>query len=252
MTATATESLIVYLLLFIGVAATLIGSVLARRIALRPIDGYSAMPLSVGEAVESDRAVHVSLGSSAIREESTLTALASAEVLYHIAERSAVGDRPTFVTLSDPVTLGIAQDTLRRAYKARARLDRYRPSLARWYPQGPRSFAFAAGAGLSAVDEKASVHIVIGRFGAEMALLTENVIRTDGTLITHSDRIEGQAVAYALSDTPLIGEELFAGGAYLGRTPLLIGGVAALDVLRYLTLAALIAAAIVSFLRAGH
>ncbi len=252
MTATATESLIVYLLLLIGGVATLIGSVLARRIALRPIAGYTAMPLSVGEAVESDRAVHVSLGSSAIRQESTLTALASAEVLYHIAERAAIGDRPTFVTLSDSVTLGIAQDTLRRAYKVRGRLDRYRPSLARWYPQGPQSLAFAAGAGLAMSDEKASSNILIGRFGAEIMLLAENVIRTEGTLITHSDRIEGQAVAYALSETPLIGEELFAGGGYLGRTPLLIGGVVAMDVLRYLTLAGLIAAAVYSFLRAGH
>ncbi len=252
MTSTSTESLILYILLLLAVLFTLIAALRARNLPLRPIPAYNAMPAAVGEAVEADKSVHVSLGSSAIREESTLTALASAEVLYHIAERAAIGDRPTFVTLSDPVTLSIAQDSLRRAYKARGMLSKYRPTLARWYPQGPLSLAFAAGVGASIVDEDVSANILIGRFGAEMMLLVENAVRRDQVVIAQSDRIEGQAVAYVVSDPPLIGEELYVGSAYLGRTPLGIGGAVTLDALRYGTIAVIILAAIYSFITGGR
>jgi len=252
MTTTVTESLIVYLLLLLGGLFTLIAAVRARNIPLRPIAAYERMPIVIDEAVEADKAIHVSFGSSAIRDESTLSALASAEILYHMAERAAIGDRPTYITLSDPVTLGIAQDTLRRAYKARNRLDRYRPILARWYPQGPLSLAFAAGAGESIIDDDASANILVGRFGSELVLLAENAIRTDRSIIAQSDRIEGQAVAYVISQTPLIGEELYVGGAYLGGRPMAVGGVVALDVLRYLTISALILAAVYSFITGGR
>lgn len=252
MTSTPIETLILYLLLLLGVLFTIVAAIRARNVPLRAINGYTAMPLAVGEAVEADKAVHVSFGSSAIREESTLTALASAEVLYHIAERAAIGDRPTIVTLSDPVTLGIAQDTLRRAYKARRILNKYRPTLARWYPQGPLSLAFAAGVGAAMLDEDVSANIAVGRFGSELMLLAENAVRYDRLMIAHSDRLEGQAVAYVVSDTPLIGEELYVGSAYLGRTPLGIGGAVALDVLRYVTLGGIILAALYSFITGGR
>lgn len=252
MTSTLTESLLVYLMLLLAGLFTLIAALRARNVPLRIIQAYRAMPAAVGEAVESDKSVHVSLGSSAIREESTLTALASAEVLYHIAERAAIGDRPTFVTLSDPVTLSIAQDTLRSAYKARGMLSKYRTTLARWYPQGPRSLAFAAGVGASIVDEDVSANILVGRFGSEMMLVVENAVRRNQLVIAQSDRIEGQAVAYVVSSAPLIGEELYVGSAYLGRTPTGIGGAIALDVLRYGTIVLIILAAVYSFITGGH
>jgi hypothetical protein len=200
----------------------------------------------VGEAVESDKAVHVSFGSSAIRDSTTLAALATAEILYLVAERSALADKPTVVTLSDPVTLALGQDTLRRAYKARGKLAKYRSTLVRWYPQGPQSLAFAAGAGETILDEDASLNVLLGRFGPEMMLTAENAIRYNRLLIAQSDQIDGQAVAYAVSETPLIGEELYAGGAYLSESPLQIGGVLAQDVLRYIVIATIIGLAILS------
>jgi hypothetical protein len=39
---------------------------------------------------------------------------------------------------------------------------------------------------------------------------------------------------------PLIGEELYAGAAYIARTPLTVGGVVAQDVVRYLLIALII------------
>src|SRR5262249_40634049 len=153
--------------------------------------------LIVGEAVESDRTVHISMGSSALRDVSTISAVASSELLYYFSERAALGDRPPLVTLSDPVTLTLALNTVRRAFRARGVMSKYRTTMVRWYPQGPLSLAYAAGAGAALLDEEVSTNLLVGRFGPELMLIAENALRYDRYLMAQSDQIDGQAVAYA-------------------------------------------------------
>lgn len=256
MTATALESLVVYLVLLLGVLFTLAFTLIARSRSqvspLRTLPAYQSLPHALDTTVETGKALHISLGASAVRDNSTLSALAGAEVMYNVAERAAISDSPTLVTLSDPITLGLAQDTLRRAYKARNQLDKYRPVNAQWYPQGPSSLAFAAGAGIALLDESVATNVFVGRFGPELVLLAENALRTDQTVVAQSDQIEGQAVAYTISPTPLIGEELYVGGAYLSNLPIARGGVVALDILRLLVVLLILLGAIYVFFFGGH
>lgn len=234
--------------LLTAVFATLIGLIIARRrvflFALRPIPAYAMLPESAADAVESANQIHFSMGSSAIGETSTVSALASAEIIYRLSERLAVGYRPALVTLSSAITLPLAQDTLRRAYEYRQRMDRYRSSAAVWFPQGPRSLAFAAGAASLAADADVYSSVLVGHFGIEMALLGESALRHDQVLIAHSDLPEGQAVAFAQADEALIGEELYAGTAYLSGRPLDMAGAIAMDLLRWIVIAAIIIAAL--------
>lgn len=246
------ETLILYLVILLGVAFTFVAATRLRRMTLREIPAYEAMRAATGEAVEADKPVHVSFGGAAIGEDSTVTALAAADLLQFVAERAAIGERPTLATVSNPITLGVAQDALRRAYKARGRIKEFRPIHARWYPQGPLSLAFAAGVGAAIRDEDILGNILIGRFGAEMALVAENALRLNRQIIAQSDRAEGQAVAYAISRTPLIGEELYVSSGYLQQNPLGVGGVVALDLLRYLVIAALLLTALYSFVFGGR
>jgi hypothetical protein len=251
----ALETVILYSVIFFGtliMAVVAVRTARARTPALRAIPAYDALPGAAGEAVEADRPIHVSLGASAVREDSTLSALASAEILYFMAERAAIGDRPTLATVSDPLTLAVAQDALRQAYKARGMGSKFRPSLARWYPQGQLSLVFAAGVGAATRDEQILANILVGKLGPELALLAENAVRGDRQIIAQSDRIEGQAVAYVISDTPLIGEELYASTAYLSKRPIGVGGVVAMDILRYLTILAILLVAVYAFISGGN
>jgi hypothetical protein len=233
--------ILVYVIILLVLVITVIAATRARSIPLRRINAYGIMPITVGEAVESDKAVHMSFGSSAVRDTTTLSAVASSEVLYHLAERAVVADRPPLVTMSDPVTLALGQDTLRKAFKARDALKRYSSTMARWYPQGPVSMAYAAGVGAAMLDEQVSTNILVGRYGPELMLIAENALRYDRTVFAQSDQINGQAIAYTVSESPLIGEELYVGGAYLGRQPITVGGVVAQDIMRFLVIAMIVA-----------
>ncbi len=243
-------STLVYVTILFALLLTIIFAVWASRLGgvpLRTIAAYTRIPLAAGEAVESGKVVHLSFGSSAVRDSTTLSALAASAILYHFAERAALGDRQSMVTMSDPVTLGLGQDTLRRAYKSQGVLGKYQTTMARWYPQGPLSLAFAAGVGTAMADEGIATNVLLSRFGPELMLIGESAVRNNQSIIAQSDQISGQAVAYVIADMPLIGEELYVGEAYLGRSSLALGGVIAQDILRYLVIVIIIGMAILAF-----
>jgi hypothetical protein len=239
--------LLFYGLLLLAVIGTMIASVLYSRFTLRTIEGYEALRLTVDRAIETNTTIHFSFGASALRDESSLSALAGSGLLYYIAGRATLADRPILTTMSDPVTLSLAQDTLRRAYRLRSVLYKFNPSQAHWYPAGPLSLAFAAGVGSEITTEDIYANIIGGRFGPEMMLIAEESLRFNRPLLAQSDRIDGMAVAYAVSETPLIGEELYAGSGYFDRTPLNVGGVVMQDVLRFVVILGLIVLAAIAF-----
>ncbi|MCU0475069.1 MAG: hypothetical protein MUC99_02975 [Anaerolineae bacterium] len=87
--------------------------------------------------------------------------------------------------------------------------------------------------------------MLVGRFGPELALAAEATVRRGHAVLAASDRLDGQAAAYAFSRAPLIGEELFQASAYLGDSAARKGETVALDLLRIglVVVIALVAAA---------
>ncbi len=250
---TSVFTLLVLLAAFVLIA--ILAPVLRRQrrldLALRPIPAYQEMPTLVSEAVESERPVHVSFGGSGLGLESTVSALAVADLLYPLAERAAVASHLPLVTVADPTALGLAQGTLIRAYRRREKVEGFRMPAVRWYPQGPRSLAFAAGVSGAAADEDANVSILGGSFGPELAFIGDIAARYDQAFFAQSDQLDGQAVGWVMSQRPLLGEELYVAGAYLPRQPgaLALSQVLAQDVLRWLAIAAIVLVAAFTFIR---
>jgi len=217
------------------------------RFSLRRIGAYRKIPVVVAEAVESERPIHVSFGSSGLGTETTISALAVSDLLYPLAERAAITNEPPIISVSDPTALPLAQGTLRRAYAVRQNMAAYRSSAVRWYPQGPRSLAFAAGVGSAIAEEDANLSVVVGRFGPEIAFMGEAATRYDQMFFGQSDQLDGQAVAWVMSDSPLIGEELYVAGAYLGRQSAThMSQLLTMEILRLLVIVAILVLALLS------
>lgn len=238
-------------LIFVGgtwlfmVVATLYIRVRGWQPTLRNIAGYTEMPRQVSASLETARPLHFSIGSSSIGDQSTLTTLASLALVYELVEKQAFSTQLPTLSLSDPVSLAIAQDTLRKAYVQRQNALNYRSTLVAWYPQNKHSLAFSAGASGLATDEKAGAQFLLGEFGTELAYFGEASVRHDQYLIGHSTKLEGQAIAYAQSNAVLIGEELFAGVAYTNSTrPFEQAGILALDILRWVAILIIILVAL--------
>ncbi|MDX2076645.1 MAG: DUF6754 domain-containing protein [bacterium] len=218
---------------------------------LRRIRAYESIPAMVGDAIEADRPIHLSLGSAGVGGDSTLLAISSAELTYYVAQQATIGDSPPIVTVSNPLALPLAQDTLRRAYHSRGLDNRFSGLSARWYPNGQRSLAFAAGITAMTGVERPAAHVLVGSYGIELALILMGTSRRRATTIAGSDQLDGQAIAYVLADAPLIGEELFVSNAYLGDVTNTRSETTSLDLLRWVVILTMLGGLVVSIINRG-
>lgn len=239
------ESILILVLAFVAMVIAI--QIIRRRrdaFPIRAIPAYEALTPLTGLAIEANRPVHLSAGSAGLGREETLLTLANAELFYRVAQQAAIGAAAPIITTSDTTTIPLAYDTLRRAYQSRGLMERYRSNSVRWYPAGPRSLAYAAALTAALGINDVSLNVLVGSFGPELALIAEAAARRDQGLIAASSQPEGQAVAYAMSDQPLIGEEIFTAGAYLGGGASYRAALVTQDLLRWLLIIAMILLAI--------
>jgi hypothetical protein len=82
-------------------------------------------------------------------------------------------------------------------------------------------------------DEAVSANVLAGSFGIEVALIIDAAERDSSFSLVASDNLPAQSVLYASTPNPLIGEELYAAGAYVQAGPLHAASLSVQDVLRW-------------------
>src|SRR6266540_5044548 len=222
-------------------AGLLLGITFLRRRfngAFRPIEAYERLNRAVGLSVESGTRLHFSLGRGNLFTTRGASALAGLAMLRKLTERTSLSDRPPVVTSGDASLAILSQDTLQSGYRAAGAEEQYRFSTGRL--TGLTPFSYAAGAMPTIHDENVSANIVLGDLGTEAALLAEASDRENTNLIAASDNLSAQSVFYASAQEPLIGEELFAAGAYVGAGASHEASLNVQDILRWLIILAII------------
>lgn len=210
----------------------------ARSIPLREVEALQNLPNIVGEAVESGRRMHLSLGSGGIGQADTITVLAGLSTATPIAAVTAISDKPPVITTADAVTMLLAQDTLRQVYREQNAQERYSEEAARVAGLTPLSF----GAALTPLvkDEAVAGNVLIGPVGTEAVLLTEAAQRAGVATLAGTSDLTAQAALFAAADQPLIGEDVYAGNAYLTRGEAQVASLQAQDVVRLVLIAGMI------------
>lgn len=211
----------------------------------RDIDAYNRLNRAVGRAVEDGTRLHISIGRGNLFTSRGGSALAGLAMIRQLSERTSLSDNPPIVTSGDASLTILSQDTLQSGYRAAGAEEQYRFTTGRL--TGLTPFAFAAGTLPITSDENVSTNVVIGDLGAESALLVESADREDIDLIAASDNLSAQSVLYAASQDPLIGEELFAAGAYVGAGATHEASLHVQDVMRWLVILAILGGALLKF-----
>lgn len=212
---------------------------------LRNIPALTQLQRSLGLGIEDGSRLHVSLGSGSLLDARSGSAFAGLAMLRHIAEHTAVSDKPTVASAGDPVLGLLAQDSLQAGSRAAGDEELYIPTNGRIAGLSP--FGYAAGAMNILKDEGVSTNIMAGHFGPEAALLAEAADRESVHNIGSSEDLTGQAVLFASTQEALLGEELFAAGAYLGAGPTHAASLTVQDILRWLVIMALVFGAAAKF-----
>jgi hypothetical protein len=206
-------------------------------LVFREIPAFSRLRQAVGLVVEDGSRLHISLGHSSLATPQSASALAGLSLLRRLADLTSAGDQPPIATSGNATLSILSQDTLQAAAKSSERAF-FDPTTGRL--AGLTPFSYAAGVIPAIRDENVTANVLMGNFGAEVALLTDAVDREDTFMVAGSDNLAAQAVIYATAHEPLIGEEVFAAGAYVDSDPLHAASLSVQDILRWLIIAALL------------
>ena len=209
---------------------------------LRDIPAFYRLQGAIEVAVEGGTRIHIAIGRSDITSPQGAAALVGLSMLKRIAIIASDSDHPPTATAGDG-TLGIlAQDTLRSTYRSLHILPSYDSSLGR--VTGLTPFSYAAGSMSVIFDEDVSVNLLAGSFGNEAALIASAGERSQTLTLAGTDNIPGQAILYATAHEPLIGEELYAGGAYIDAGPMHVSSLQAQDIVRWVLILFIIGGAV--------
>jgi len=213
---------------------------------LRQMPVFEAFKRAIGLAVEAGTRLHLTLGRGAVTGFQGGAAVVGLSLLERIGRIASVSDRPPIATSGEGALAILSQDTLSASFRAIGAESQFDPAFGRL--SGLGSFAYAAGTIPLIDDESVSTTILSGHFGSEAALIVDATERQGGLTLAGSDNLPGQAVLYATAQEPLIGEEVFAIGAYLNAGPFHRASLRAQDFSRWLLVLAILIAAILKFL----
>ncbi|MFP4396325.1 MAG: DUF6754 domain-containing protein [Anaerolineales bacterium] len=219
--------------------------------ATRDYPLFHALSDEVGRVAEEGKTIHIALGNGGLASREALTSVAALQSLNALFNLSAAYDAPPLITTSDPTLYLLAGDWMRRAYTRIGNAARYRPLFVQF--AAPTPTIYAAMTATYIFDGGISSNIMLGAFDQEISLLAEATQRRRIHSMGGTTSLEGISALYPVlpADEFAMGEDLFAGGAEVIRRSPYWASLSAHDTLRWLTIAGMMAAAILSIIYGG-
>ena len=210
-----------------------------KKLYIRPLSGIAAVDEAIGRATEMGKPILYLLGSGTA---SGIATIASYAILGRVARKTAEYRTKLMVPCKDPVVMTVAQETVKAAYSEAGQPDAYEEDSVFYLTS--MQFAFVAAVSGIMVREKPATNFYMGSFYAESLFLAETGADAGSIQISGTEQVAQIPFFVVATDYTLIGEELFAASAYLGRDPLLLGTLKAQDYAKAILMFILIAGTI--------
>ncbi len=196
---------------------------------LRPIAGIEAIDEAIGRATEMGKPILYVPGLSTIDDVATI---ASLTILGRVARKVAEYQTPLIVPNTDPIVYTVAEESVKQAYLEAGRPDSFDSNSVFFLTQS--QFAFVAGVNGIMMRDRPATNFYLGMFWAESLILAETGSLSGAIQIAGTDAVVQLPFFITTCDYTLIGEELYAASAYLGREPRQMGGIKSLDACKVL------------------
>ena len=194
-----------------------------RTLYIRRIPGIDAIEEAVGRATEMGRPVVFTTGLSGIGP----LLFAVMGILGRVARLAARYSTGLIVPQNDPEVMAIVEAVLRDAWQAEGHPERFDRGMIR-YLSGEQ-FAFASGYMGIVHRERAASCFLFGDFAAESLILAEAGQQVGAMQVAGTTSNEQIPYFLTSCDYTVIGEEVYAAGAYLSREPVQMGSLRGQD-----------------------
>jgi hypothetical protein len=182
-----------------------------RKPPIRRVAGLDAIDEAIGRATELGRPVHYTFGAGGFDSQM----MASFGVLEYVAKKVVDLDTRIIVTSARPETHAVAEEIVRQAYVQAGRGSDYDPSSCRFVSEHANTYNMAV---IGIIQrEKVATNLMIGSMMGE-SIITAEAANAMGCLqVAATAAVSQLPFMVASCDYCLIGEELFAAGAYLSE-----------------------------------
>ena len=199
----------------------------ARRkdMYIRPIAGLRAVDDAIGRATEMGRPILYVAGLTGVGDISTIAAML---ILGHLARRTAAYETPILVPCNDPLVMAIQREIVHEAYLEAGKPDAYNPDNIFYVTDS--QFGFVAAVDGIMMRQKPAANFYMGYFFAESLILAETGSQSGAIQIAGTDADTQLPFFVTSCDYTLMGEELYAAGAYLSRDPILMAQLKGQDI----------------------
>ncbi len=195
---------------------------------VRRIPGIDAMDEAIGRAVEMGRPVIASHGIANLRDSTTgPQTIAGLSVLSYVAKKCAEVGTRLIVPVRQPEVWPIAADVVETAYKMAGKGEEFQQSDIVFLSSD--QFGFSSSYIGLLMREKPGANIMIGAYWAESMQLAETGNSVGAMQISGTAQTSQIPFFLVSTDYCLIGEEIYAAGAYLTNEAPLIASLAGQD-----------------------
>jgi len=210
----------------------------AYRVSLRTIPAYDRLKQIITDAAESGDVIHLSAGSGTVGGAGSADTLAGIQAVRSLLGRAATEGVATLTTTASPIVLPLLQTAAEQAYRRAGAEDEYDPARVRF--AGDDRNAYAASLSDALRNEDVSSSLLLGSLAEETLFIGERGRRAGVTQIIGAASTRALPYAVVTADETIIGEEIYAAGAYLGGQPAQKASLLAQDWLRLVTVAAIV------------
>ncbi len=213
------------LFLFVSIVFFIIVSHAKKKsLFIRRIAGLDAIDEAIGRATEMGKPIFYVPGIGVMSQISTI---ASTFVLGEVAKKVAQYDSYIKVPHYDPIVMTVSKEIVKQAYTEAERPDSYKEDINVFISHD--QFSYAANVDGMISREKPAACFYIGYFMAESLLLAEVGASIGAIQIAGTDVDHQLPFFFTACDYPLLGEELYAAGAYLSKEPMLVSALKVQD-----------------------
>ena len=202
---------------------------------VRKIAGLDAVEDAIGRATEMGKPI---LFVSGLADASEIATIAAMTILGKVARKTAEYETPLIVPCYDPIVMIVEKEIVRQAYTEAGKPDAFDEDSVFFVTQS--QFGYVAAVDGIMLREKPATCFYMGAFFAESLILAETGADTGAIQIAGTDRVTQLPFFITACDYTLMGEELYAATAYLGRDPLFLGSLKGQDWVKAVIMAAMV------------
>ncbi|MCD6352141.1 MAG: hypothetical protein J7M26_08470, partial [Armatimonadetes bacterium] len=196
-----------------------------RELYIRPIAGLQAVEDAIGRATEMGQPLLYVSGLAGV---SSISTIASMLILGHLARRTAAYETPVLVPCTDPLVMAAEREIVREAHLEAGHPEAFRPENIFFITDS--QFGYVAAVDGIIMRERPAACFYMGYFYAESLILAETGNVAGAVQIAGTDADTQLPFFITACDYTLMGEELYAAGAYLSRHPMLVAQLKGQDI----------------------